>query len=95
MIDQHQYWSVSIPHELSGPCYTYDPPYDSEPGFDSGMYITMKSTENWDPELEIFLHKKDKLFYQKRYEADTIKIDHANLKSIASGHPKISSKPIL
>ena len=95
MIDQHQYWSVSIPHELSGPCYTYDPPFDSDPGFDSGVYITMKSAENWDSELEIFLHKKGKLFYMKHYEADTIKIDHLKLKTMASEGPKIKSKQII
>ena len=92
MIDKDQHWTISIPHESSGPCYTYDPPYDSEPGFASGMYIIMNSTEDWDADLQMFLHRKGKFFYQNSSAVDTIKIQHSKLKSIATGHPRISSK---
>ena len=91
MINQNQYWTVSIPHESSGPCYTYDPPFDSFPGYDVGMYLTMNST-NWDPDLEIFLHQKDKFFYQDDETVDTIKVKPFELKGVTTGHPRISGK---
>ena len=55
-------WRLSFPNEGSGPCYTYDPPLMSDPGLHIGMYMTMKSNE-WDPDLRIFFHEKDKFFY--------------------------------
>ena len=92
LIGQEQYWTLSIPHESSGPCYTYDPPFDSDPGQRSGVHITMKSTGKWDPNLSIFLHKKGKFFYQSDSEVDTEMIPLSKLKSKESGHPKISLK---
>ena len=89
---KNQYWKVSIPHESSGPCYTYDPPFDSEPGYTQGMYLTMNATD-WDPDLEIFVHKKGKLFYQGEETADTIKVTPSGLKDATTSHPRISGNP--
>ena len=91
MIDQDQYWSFSIPHESSGPCYTYDPPKDSDPGYVAGMYLIMNATE-WDPNLEIFFHKKGKFFYQDADTYNTERIDQSRLKKVLNGHPRISGK---
>ena len=88
MLNQIQYWSFSIPHESSGPCYTYDPPFDSDPGFLNGLYIAF-NFENWDPDLDIFLHEKGKFFYQDNWTSDTIRIDQAKLKTVTTGHPRI------
>ena len=57
-------WKRSIPHEQSGPCETYDPPFESDPGYEISMFVRMASS-SWDPHLEIFLHEKDKFFYSK------------------------------
>ena len=56
-------WTKSIPHEESGPCYTYDPPAMSDPGWYYGMNIF--PTGDWEDGLEIFLHPRDKFFYFK------------------------------
>ena len=59
---EDKYWTKSIPHEQSGPCETYDPPFDSGPGYDISMFFTLKEL---DTKLEMFLHKKGKFFYSK------------------------------
>ena len=94
MVNEDKYWTISIPHESSGPCYTYDPPVDSEPGFDAGMYVIMNSTaeDGWDSELEMFFHTKGKFFYQDDETVDTVKVQLSKLRSISSGHPRISCK---
>ena len=89
MINESRYWSVSIPHETSGPCYTYDPPEDSDPGYVSGIHLTMNS-ETWDPNLEIFLHTKGKFFYQDDWTSDTSRIDPEILQQTHTGHPRVS-----
>ena len=92
MIDKDQYWSISIPHESSGPCYTYDPPFDSDPGFGSSMYLTMNSTD-WDPALRIFLHAKGRFFFEANGRTvDTEEIKHSELKAITTGHPRVKGK---
>ena len=92
VINMDQYWSISIPHESSGPCYTYDPPFDSDPGFSSSMYLTMNSTD-WDPDLRIFLHFKGKFFFvDDGSTADTAEINKSKLKAVTTGHPRISGK---
>ena len=91
MINENQYWTLSIPHESSGPCYTYDPPFDSDPGYIGGMYLILNKTD-WDPSLEIFFHKKGKLFYQDHLTYDTIKVENSKLKEVTTGHPRIVGK---
>ena len=94
MINKDQYWTITIPHESSGPCYTYDPPFDSYPGFDAGMYLIMNSTttDGWDPNLEIFFHDKGKFFYQDDNTVNTVKVELSKLRAVLSGNPRISSK---
>ena len=62
ILHNDQYWNKSIPHERSGPCETYNPPLPSDPGYESSMFLTLKT---WDTDLEIFLHEKNKFFYSK------------------------------
>ena len=92
MINQTQHWSFSIPHETSGPCYTYDPPFDSDPGFMIGMYLTLRS-ENWDPDLDIFIHEKGSFFYQDDLTFGTTRVSHEELQKVKTGHPRISGRP--
>ena len=89
MINQHQFWTFSVPHETSGPCLTYDPPFDSDPGYMNGIFVRMNSTE-FDPKLQIFLHKKSKFFYTDQATYNTIKIEKEKLESVWTGHPRIS-----
>ena len=64
-------WKESIPHEDSGPCYTYNPPSLSDPGWYYGIEIKPNidnnhvPENNWDKDLEIFLHEYGKFFYFK------------------------------
>ena len=91
MLDVPENWQFSIPHESSGPCYTYNPPEKSDPGYISGILIQL-NMENWDPDLDIFIHKKGKFFYQDDWTSDTIKVDQAMLNSSPTGHPRIAGK---
>ena len=92
MINQDQYWSFSIPHETSGPCYTYDPPHDSDPGYTEGMYLIMNSSD-WNPGLQMFLHPKGKFFYHLWSTHDTVKLELSKIKGVKTGHPLIAGKP--
>ena len=92
MINETKYWEDSIPHETSGPCYTYNPPFDSDPAPSAAMHLTLNATD-WNPELEIFLHKKGKFFYQSDETVNTIKLSPSELNAVMSGHPRISGKP--
>ena len=59
-------WEETIPHEESGPCFTYNPPVPSDPGWYYGLEMrpnTNGMESNWPIDLEIFLHEKDKFFY--------------------------------
>ena len=89
MIDQGQFWTFSVPNEISGPCLTYDPPHDSDPGRMMGIFIRMNFTK-WDPNLQIFLHKKGKFFYTDNATDNTIKLEEEKMKSVWTGHPRIS-----
>ena len=62
ILHNDDYWTKSIPHEQSGPCETYNPPLPSDPGYESSMFFTLK---DWDANLEIFLHEKNKFLYSK------------------------------
>ena len=89
MLNQTENWSFSIPHESSGPCYTYDPPSDSDPGFINSIYLAL-NMEKWDPDLDIFIHKKGKFFYQDDYTSDTTRVNRAELLKVTTGQPRIS-----
>ena len=106
VLNNEMYWTRSYPHELSGPCETYDPPYESEPGYEISMYMKMNSSE-WDSELDIFLHEKGKFFYStvlrtynvKLLDAKTLNksgLQHARAKGIyVSTKNKLSQNNIL
>ena len=62
ILHNNDYWTQSYPHENSGPCETYDPPFISEPGNEIGIFFILKDL---DSKLDIFLHEKGKFFYSK------------------------------
>ena len=66
VLHEDKYWKRSIPHEYSGPCETYDPPFESDPGYEISMYMRMNSS-NWDPNLDIYIHEKNKFFFSKKH----------------------------
>ena len=93
MLRSNKQWKLSFPNEESGPCYTYDPPFVSEPGLPVGMYVTMVS-DRWDPDLLIFLHEKDKFFYtetEHQTEVQTI-LKLKNLEEYKVTRPWIQGK---
>ena len=73
MLKEDKYWKLSFPHEKSGPCYTYDPPSESEAGLEVGIYVTMKS-DRWDPDLLIYLHEEGKFYYTESQDPTTGKM---------------------
>ena len=91
MLNQSQYWSFSIPHESSGPCYTYDPPFDSQLAETSNMFIEFNMS-TWDPLLEVFLHDKNQLFYSRKTSINTKFISSNMLRATALNHPRALSK---
>ena len=90
-------WEESIPHEESGPCYTYNPPAMSDPGWWYGieMYPKLSSdSDNWDKDLEIFLHERGKFFYFKEAAPpNNIRIHINTLRNM--NHAMILGKHIL
>ena len=39
VLKNDEYWKIFVPNENSGPCYTYTPPMDSNPGDTNSMYM--------------------------------------------------------
>ena len=91
MLNQTNHWTFSIPHEESGPCYTYNPPTLSDPGYPNSLFIVLNS-EDWPKDLDVFLHEKGKLFFQDSWTSDTIRLDKNKLENIATGHPRVKGK---
>ena len=91
MLHEEKQWKLSFPHEKSGPCYTYDPPMESDSGLRVGIFMTMK-LDHWDPNLEIFLHEENKFFYTRNPTRD-IYLDSTKLKRDKTGHPRATGKP--
>ena len=95
MLLDDAHWKESIPHEFCGPCYTYDPPYDSDPGYQISMYMTMKLGDDWDSNLQIFLHNKNKFFYSTTPTYNTFILGINLLNESGVDHPRvIGKKPI-
>ena len=103
VLQQEHNWELSFPNENSGPCYTYNPPYESDPGLPMGIYIVMKD-ESWDPTLEIFLHDKGAFFYSYNLAWDFLlkaktllkeKINHPKLEGIFYEGIKLKLQTIL
>ena len=88
VLHEDKYWKRFIPHENSGPCETYDPPFQSEPGYATSMYIRLNSSD-WDPYLEIFLHEKNKFFYSIHPTYQLIYLDSQKLRATNLSHPRV------
>ena len=88
MLNQTDLWTFSIPHEDSGPCYTYNPPRASDPGYPNSIFLVL-NFENWTKDLDIFLHEKGKFFYQDGSTSDTIRLDQSELENVKTGHPRV------
>ena len=88
MLNQTNLWSFAIPHEDSGPCYTYNPPYESDPGYQNSIFLVV-NFEDWVEDLDIFLHEKGKFFFQDGWTTDTIRLDQSKLRSVDTGHPRV------
>ena len=79
VLDYDELWNISVPNENSGPCYTYNTPFDSNSQKIGIMRIEFNMTK-WDPLLEIFLHDQNKLFYSKMRNINTKLIPSKLLK---------------
>ena len=77
-------WKTFVPNENSGPCYTYNPPRDSDPGDTNSMYMVFK-WDQWDPLLEIFLHEKNDFYYTKKEMYNTVIITPEMLNETQTG----------
>ena len=91
VLNQNENWDVFVPNENSGPCYTYNPPQDSDPGDTNSMYMVFDSSE-WDPLLEIFIHGKNDFFYSKRRMLNTKLITTEMLKEAQTKYPRALGK---
>ena len=82
MLHDERHWELSYPHEASGPCHTYNPLHESDPGLPIGIYIVMKD-KSLDPRLEIFLHDENQLYYSHNLAWDIFlsgtMLDEANV----------------
>ena len=93
MLHKDEYWNTFVPHEHSGPCYTYNPPFDSEPGTTVNMHMVLNMSD-WDPQLQIFLHNPKSFFYSTKAiskKANPIYLD-AEILSQAPKYPRAVSK---
>ena len=81
ILNNQSYWVKSIPHEYSGPCFTYNPQLQSVPGYWFSMgiipYINQEGGGDYNErkrnllnnDLKIFLHEPNKFFFFKEEEA--------------------------
>ena len=89
ILRNESYWIKSIPHDRSGPCFTYNPLIESDPGFYYAMTIEPKiDAEKFESErrtlfnnLRVFLHEPKKFFFFKEEEApNNIAIDFLRMQ---------------
>ena len=83
-----RYWTQSIPHEHSGPCETYNPPFESDPGHEISIFMVLNSTDV-DPDLDIFLHDRNKFFYSKKPMYNTKYLDQKEFVKLNLSHPRV------
>ena len=93
VLHDEKHWELSVPQEMSGPCHTYNPLHESEPGPTVGTYIKMKD-DFWDPALQIFLHKEDKFFYSHYLKWDYF-LDAKALEETKLNHPRLKGTTLL
>ena len=93
MLKQNKHWESFVPHESSGPCYTYNPPEDSDPGYDISLYIKLKM-EQFEDSLQIFLHPKNKFYYATKHmhRLNMLYLDSKRLRGTDRKHPRAVSK---
>ena len=91
VLREEKNWKVFVPNENSGPCYTYNPPRDSDPGDTNSMYMVFNFND-WDPLLEIFLHDKNDFYYSKRKMYNTILITPEMLNETGTKYPRALGK---
>ena len=91
MLNDSQNWKQFVPHERSGPCDTYTPQSESEPGFDISLYVKMNSNE-FHNDLRIYLHEKDKFFYSTRSQYGSLFIDKESFRMAGSANPRAIGK---
>ena len=87
MLNSDENWRMFVANEESGPCYTYDPPYDSDPGHTNNIYMNFDFTQ-WDENLEIFLHERNNFFYSKRNIIGAKRITSHMLEETRIKHPR-------
>ena len=91
MLKEEGNWKQFVPHENSGPCYTYDPPHESDPGYDISLYMKMNSNK-FDDNLQVFLHKKSQFFYATKHNYNMLYLDHNTLQNTQLSHPRAIRK---
>lgn len=91
VLNKNDYWTVFIANENSGPCYTYNPPHDSYPGYANSMYMVFNFID-WDPLLDIFIHEKNNFFYSKKRMLNTKLITPAMLNASKTKYPRAVGK---
>lgn len=84
-------WKSFIANENSGPCYTYNPPRNSDPGDTNSMYMVFNFSD-WDPLLEIFIHDKNDFYYSKRTMLNTKVITSSMLNETQTKYPRALGK---
>ena len=87
ILKNDKYWKIFVPNENSGPCYTYTPPKDSNPGDTNSMYMVFNFTD-WDPLLQIFVHDENDFFYSKRKMLNTKIITNKMLNGTNTKYPR-------
>ena len=91
MLKEDGNWKQFVPHENSGPCYTYDPPHESDSGYDISMYMKLASTK-FGSNMQIFLHKKNQFFYATKNNYNMLYLDHKTLQNTLNNHPRAIRK---
>lgn len=84
-------WKSFIANENSGPCYTYNPPRNSDPGDTNSMYMVFNFSD-WDPLLEIFIHDQNDFYYSKRTMLNTKVITSSMLNETQTKYPRALGK---
>ena len=95
MLHRDEYWSTFVPNPVSGPCHTYTPPFDSDPGKTLNMNMILNMTD-WDPLLQIYLHDSNSFFYTENSgkHEQTVYLDAETLRKLPSTHPRVICKQI-
>ena len=96
VLNNNEYWNTFVANEYSGPCYTYNPPLESDPGKENNMYMVFNMTD-WDPDLKIFLHHPKSFFYSTKegLGSSSKLITSQKLNSTATRHPRAIGRSLV